>query len=74
MGAAVGKQLIVVHKRTAGLDTAGTEIVDASAWCMAFATHDEDYVKIQQLYDSIDEEEKAWLHELLIVEDGRIFE
>ena len=61
------------QRRTASLGEAGAEITDAVEWCDAFATNDDDYAKLTEIYGLMNDEEKTWLAEVMMDESGDIF-
>ena len=73
MGSVSGKKLNATHRRTAGLDTAGSTITDAQQWCNHFAEDDADYARITELYAGCSDEEKTQINELFIDQSGDCF-
>ena len=73
MGNISGKTLKVNHKRTAGNDNAGTPIEEPSDWAMDFATYDESFAKVQELYESATDDEKTEMNNLCMDATGGIF-
>ena len=73
MGNAGGKKLKVSHRRTAGVENTGTEITEASDWAMDFATYDESFSKVKELYDNATPEEQTEMRELVMDDNGGCF-
>ena len=65
MGALVDKQLKPTHKRTQGLDEAGSVITDAKDFCMIFGEDQQDFENVKNKYDQASAEEKERIHQLL---------
>ena len=51
MGALVDAPLKPTHKRTQGLDEAGSVITDAKDFCMTFGEDQQDFENVKNKYD-----------------------
>ena len=65
MGALVERELKPKHKRTMGINEAGTDIEDPEEFCLTFGEHEEDFVKLKAMLNVATDEEKTRLYALL---------
>ena len=70
MGALVERELKPKHKRTMGINEAGTEIEDPEEFCLTFGEHEEDFVKVKAMLQAATPAEKTRLYELLGCNQG----
>ena len=65
MGALVERELKPKHKRTMGVNTAGTEITDCEEFCLTFGENAEDFNKVKTMLETATPEEKGKIYQLI---------
>ena len=65
MGAVSGKKVKARHSRTAGMGVAGSEITGSEDICMAFASDEEYFTQLQEMWAVATPSEKEALRTLL---------